>query len=326
MEPTVRNTFRRRHGFTLVELLVVMAIIGVLIALLVPAVQKARASAMRTDCQNRLKQMALALHSYHDAQGTLPPAYMTNHAALKKTLIHNRPPPNSFNQYDDPGWGWAALILPFLEEGNLADSINYQLPNYSPTNAAAVTTTLKVYTCPADSETGVFPVQTYQNPNFPVLCSAATISYAACYGDDRGQISTHPDQGNGVFCKNNPLRLTDVKDGTSNTFAIGERAALAAQAPWAGAMTGGTIRTTPDAPVYRSIIEPSPAMAMAEIGNRLLNSPDSEPYDFFSGHYGFVQFAFCDGSVHALSTSTNLALLQALASRAGGEILDGAEY
>jgi prepilin-type N-terminal cleavage/methylation domain-containing protein len=319
--------FARRPAFSLVELLVVMAIIGTLVGLLLPAVQKVRASADRTNCQNNLKQIGLALHSYHDGNGTLPCGYIYQPpppppSRQAGTRFANRPPPKDFAQSDDPGWGWAAFLLPYVEQAPLADTIDYTLPVASPSVLAARTTTLRVYTCPTDQETGVFTVLNYKNQP---LAEAATISYAACYGSS-GLLVSKPDLGNGVFSRNNPVQLTAIKDGTSNTMAIGERAALFTQVPWAGAMTSGTARTTPDAPVYRSIVEPSPAMAMAEVNNRPLNDPNSEPYDYFSPHPGLVHFVFADAAVHPLNTAVAVPVLQALATRAGGEIIDGSNY
>lgn len=139
-------------------------------------------------------------------------------------------------------------------------------------------------------------------------------------------INTEPDTGNGMFFRNSRVRLTDVLDGTSSTLAIGERAALFTKSSWAGVMTGGTIRTTPGAPVFNALYELAPTMVLARIGNRRLNDPTSEPYDFFSPHPSLVQFVFVDGSVHALPTSTAVSVLQALATRAGNETIDTADF
>jgi hypothetical protein len=109
-------------------------------------------------------------------------------------------------------------------------------------------------------------------------------------------------------------------DGMSNTFAISERCALFAQAPWIGAITGGTLRTTPNAPVYASSVVQGMVMPMARIGRKPLNDPWSEPLDFFSPHLGLIYMVFCDGSVHGLRLSTDLTILSALATRAGGEV------
>jgi prepilin-type processing-associated H-X9-DG protein len=150
--------------------------------------------------------------------------------------------------------------------------------------------------------------------------------YSACRHEQlcrlfraRGLLGSQPDAGNGLFARNSKIRIVDIADGTSNTLAIGERPALFAQAPWAGVMTGGTCRTTPGAPVYLSIIEQAPNMVMARIGARKLNDRYSEPYDFFSPHPGLAQFVFADGAVHALRLTTDIKVLQALATRAGGE-------
>jgi hypothetical protein len=205
--------------------------------------------------------------------------------------------------------------LPQIEQGDLAGQIRYDLPVESPTNLAVRTTPVRLYTCPSDLQTGQFTVWSEVNK---YLADGFTNSYAACYGAG-GNLNTQPDAGNGIFYRNSRTRVTDVRDGTSSTLAVGERAALFAQTPWAGAMTGGTVRTTPGAPVYRSISELAPVMPLARVWNKPLESPLCEPYDFFSPHGQVVQFVFADGSVHALSTGVDVTVLQALATRDGGE-------
>src|SRR5437773_167530 len=100
---------RRRPAFTLTELLVVIAIIGILIALILPAVQRVRQAADRTMCINNLKQMGLAMHMYHDVNKVFPPGYL------------GIPGPNATD--DDPGWGWAAYLLPQIEQTALYNQI-----------------------------------------------------------------------------------------------------------------------------------------------------------------------------------------------------------
>src|SRR5713226_3438539 len=199
----------RRKGFTLIELLVVIAIIGVLIALLLPAVQKARESANRSKCQNNLHQIGIALHSYHGDHGSFPSGYL-----WKRTM------PDVPTQ-TDPGWSWGALLLPYLEQDNLHGQINFRSSVSDPTNEAIRTSVLPSFVCPTDQQTGLFQIQTTSGLSY----SAATNSYAACFGG-LVEIGNTPGCGDGVFYRNSRVRIADIIDGSSNTFAVGERAAL----------------------------------------------------------------------------------------------------
>jgi prepilin-type processing-associated H-X9-DG protein len=154
---------------------------------------------------------------------------------------------------------------------------------------------------------------------------AATNSYAASYGA-LGLVDLQPEQGNGLLMRNSRFRIQDVPDGLSNTLALGERCAMLVRTPWAGVMTVAYAVTTPGAPVYTTITEGAPVLVMARISNRPLLVPNSEPYDFFSAHAGLVQFAFADGSVHALSGDVSVEVLQALATRAGGEVISAGDW
>src|SRR5213592_4837330 len=122
-----------RSGFTLIELLVVIAIIAILIAMLVPAVQKVREAAARTECRNNLKQIGLALHGYHNRMASFPPGYVSSVGA------------NGPADDQGPGWGWAAFILPDLDQGNLYQQISFNKDISDPANAAVRMTTLAVF-------------------------------------------------------------------------------------------------------------------------------------------------------------------------------------
>src|SRR5262249_31272879 len=122
---------RGRQGFTLIELLVVIAIIAILIGLLLPAIQKVREAANRAQCQNNLKQIGEACHNYHRNRKAFPPGYYAT-AAYPDTT---------------PGWGWAAFLLPYVEQGPLAAQIDFNQPVEK---SAAIQTVLQLYLCPSD--------------------------------------------------------------------------------------------------------------------------------------------------------------------------------
>ncbi len=203
-----------------------------------------------------------------------------------------------------------------------AFQIDFKLPVESPTLLTQRTTTLKVYTCPSDQATGLFMVKT---ESLNDLTNAATNSYAGCFGEG-GLLNTQPEGGNGVFQRNSKLGFRDITDGSSSTLAVGERGAILSQTPWAGVMSQGVAYTRPGAPVFISIIELAPTMALARIGNKPLNDSRSEPYDFFSAHGQVVHFLFADGSVQALTAGTNQAVLKSLATYAGSEVVGGGDY
>jgi prepilin-type N-terminal cleavage/methylation domain-containing protein len=309
---TGRHPAPRRAAFTLIELLVVIAIIAVLIGLLLPAVQKVRDAALRMKCANNLKQIGLALHNYHGVNNCFPSGYLC-------------PSPQADPKYTSPGWGWGALLLPYLEQDNLYKQINFSLPVEDPTHLAVRTTVLPAFVCPSDRSTGVFTVYS-KNPPAP-LAQAATNSYAAChgFGDD---LDDELDSFNGMFSRNSKVRVADVTDGTSNTIAVGERAALFTQTPWAGAVSFGTTRITPGAPVANpDVVEDAPSQVLAHVDQDTINDTSrDDPEDFYTPHTGVALFLFGDGSVRPLPIGIDLKVLQALATRNGGEVVNAGDF
>ncbi|MFM7149624.1 MAG: DUF1559 domain-containing protein [Gemmataceae bacterium] len=317
----------RRPGFTLIELLVVIAIIAVLLGLLLPAVQKVREAAVRLQCQNNLKQIGLALHTFHDANDRFPAGYLYTPPPAGQAPMPNAiwdfPPPAINQPIQRPGWGWAAQLLPYLEQNALANRIDLSLPVESPSMQLQRITPLKPFTCPADRQTGFFYIETWigRNPRSDgILSEGSTNSYAACFGS-RAIPYTQPDAGNGLFYRGSKIRIQDVSDGCSFTLAIGERPALFTRTPWAGVFSGGAVFTTVGAPVLSSYRFPAPTMTLARIGFKPLLDPNAEPLDFFSPHRNQVYFAFADGSVRPLSNTTSVNVLQALGTRAGDEVV-----
>ena len=188
-----------RSAFTLIELLVVIAIIAILIALLVPAVQKVRESAARTQCQNNMKQIALSIQNYYSAKKFYPAAYTA---------------PGS-----SPGWGWGAAILPFIEQDNvLAGTNTDDYLTFSGVNPAAPNATtqkpLAVFRCLSDIGPHINPFRLdFATSNF-----RATNGINTAYGTVNGP---GYDYGGCMF-QNSQIKTEQVTDGTSNTYLIGE--------------------------------------------------------------------------------------------------------
>ena len=296
-------------AFTLIELLVAIAIIGLLIALMMPAIQAAREAARRTQCKNNLKQIGLALHNYHGTVGVFPPGYVA------ADIID---PENTA-----PGWGWGSMLLPYLEQASVFNGCNFDLAIEHPANTTTGRTRLDVFICPTDIRTGQFDVSDDSGNILAILFS--TNSYAGCFGSG-GEIGETPEISTGLFYRNSQIRVRDIFDGTSSTIAIGERAATLTQTPWVGAVAFGVARVTAGAPVFSDAVEEAPVQVLAHTGSHPLDHPESDPDDFFSLHKGGVHFLMADGSVRFLKSTVDFEVLHALSTRAGLESLSSTDY
>ncbi len=308
-----------RIAFTLIELLIVLAIIAILIGLLLPAVQKVRESAARGQCMNNLKQMGLALHNYHDVQQGFPPGYLA-------TLPYVDGATDTA-----PGWSWATFILPHLEQENLYRQFRLDQPVQ---NSPAIATWVKAYLCPSDlySLQAFSVLDGFGNP----ICRATPTSYAACCGSDASD-TTAP-TGLGVLYRNSRTRITDITDGTSQTILVGERAWSNAKGTWVGAIPNGVIergQNNPCQPNVPGAWYPAATLVLAHAhGNNPLVDGDGSAGmdDFSSKHPGGSNFLFADGSVHFIFSMPSdnpdgsyppLDLVfQALGTRANGEAVD----
>ena len=296
----------RPNGFTVLELLVVIAIIGLLVALLLPAVQQAREAARRTQCKNHLKQIGLALHNYHDIHQTFPPGYISQF--------------DSSGNDTGPGWGWAAFILPQIEQQNVSDRIQFNKLIEDPANGTIRVARIETYFCPSDSASQTWTAKKYDLSGTPqsTVCEVASANYVAVYG------TTEPGvDGDGIFYRNSKIRMADVTDGTSSTLMVGERSFRLGPATWTGVITGANLYPLPGSPSPPVLNNPS-GMTLGHTGDG--NGPNgSASYvnQFYSLHTGGVHFLFCDGHVGFLSSSMNYKTYLALTTRSGSEPVQG---
>jgi prepilin-type N-terminal cleavage/methylation domain-containing protein/prepilin-type processing-associated H-X9-DG protein len=316
-----------RGAFTLIELLVVIAIIAVLIGLLLPAVQRVREAAARAQCQNNLKQLTLALHSYHSARGIFP-------VGLSAAV-----------QTGDGRWAngtnWWVETFPYLEQDNLSRRWDYTDYHNNLAGGTGATTAQvpSVLVCPSDplpnpvfEYTATDPTNAWRNGHYGI----------GSYGGNGGRRSagaiavpgTFPTR-DGIMYLSSQVRIADILDGTSNTLLLGERfhrdpdydritqgterGPLVSQGMWAIVVDlPRHIALSPPVPINYQVPASIPEGDILTIYNRLCA--------YGSGHPGGANFAFADGSGRFLSDRTRVEILQALSTRAGGEVVSADDY
>lgn len=339
--PRLSALRRPLHGFTLVELLVVITIIGILIALLLPAVQAAREAARRMQCSNNSRQIAVAMHNYHAANGQLPPGYGFFSAPYGSGSM---------------GWPWTARVLAYLEQQASYDMVVWDyhpgsayLPGTPPQVQQVVGVQLSVFHCPSDPGTQI----TFNENNdcIPKIASGGLpvkfgrVSYAANLGlgheeapiDRTRPIVPWPTQpypgkrSPGVFGYNSQTRFADIRDGTSNTLLIAELIV------GRHCTNRGTFQATEGAMFMadRGPNDPTPDQTRwcdpddeyCQHGGSASGGVISTPAMVLQGsrslHPGGVVVGLCDGSEQFVSDAISLNVWQALSTPDGGEVVSG---
>lgn len=317
-----------RRGFTLVELLVVIAIIATLIGLLLPAVQSARESARRSACQNNLKQMGLALHVYHDGKKQLPSGFLRNSDYSKST-------------FSGPGWGWGAMILPRMDEGPLFDRLRPASRDLSATATDIVSlcqTRVPAFRCPS------CPATSDLNEALPGTATAPAFglsTYKGVFGDRNTQANysdTAPcpnfagsciNGGNGLFSASSAVKFRQISDGTSKTLMVGEVGygpngslnSTGGIVSYRGAVWAGVIAQSAESNVATHQTLRGVTAAGAASNEYRMNGTNSNA---FGSHHagGGTGFAMADGSVRMLSNDLDGMVLNRLAARNDGEVVD----
>ena len=311
----------RPRGFTLIELLVVIAIIAILIGLLLPAVQKVRAAAARMKCSSNMKQVALALHNYHDARGTFP---------------HG-----TYNLIDGTGWTpapyngtqdrrcWLHDILPYIEQDNLYG----RFETHMRTGASALAftggyeTVLPTMMCPSDPTSP--KTQTYWGGTAGQPTQGFSGNYAVNAGN--GYFETNGGQNlNGVFFALSRVRMTDIGDGTSSTAFVSELI-LSPDTNghdirgryWNPAHSGGVVFSTRLPPNNLVPDQMNWCQATPVRGAPCTWTGTAMFVSVRSYHINGVNLALADASVRFVPNSVNPNTFAALGSRNGGEVIDG---
>jgi len=324
-------TLRRRRGFTLIELLVVISIIAVLIGLLLPAVQKVRESAARMKCQNNLKQLALGVHSYHDAYGRLP------RGAEGAVLAVGVSPPANVSP---AGTTWLVFTLPQVEQGNLYNNYNFGTAYNTANNFTVGSNQVPIHVCPSGSKTasgnGTETPVANGPPNptthyygimgvgsgvtIPGTQTTYPVGGCTTYPCN-GEYGLPPNAGMLIhyqtsFGRMGDVTLMDVLDGTSNTFMIGERSIT---------------ESTACANGYRSWVRGDNAGSGATKNiSTAINNTASNCYNGStnfnsmargSNHTGGTNFALGDGSVRFVPATIDLITYVSAASINGREVV-----
>ncbi len=287
-----------RRAYSLIELIVVVAIIAVLLGLIVSAVQKVREAASRAKCGNNLRQIGLALHMYHDAHGSFP---LGNSGY--------RPSVDRFASL-----GWQARLLPYIEQQALWETVApaYQaapLPFRPP--HVGLTTSIALYVCPSDGRTLAELTLAGQRPALTHYLGVAGVTSA---------------RRDGVLFGNSRVRIADVTDGTSNTLLVGERppGSTGDMFGWWYAGVGQDFWGSCDMVLGVRELKVTTAVPVEDCSvgpynfRRGVDWNPCDSFHFWSKHPGGANFLFVDGSVRFLSYSAD-AVLPALATRSGGE-------
>jgi prepilin-type N-terminal cleavage/methylation domain-containing protein len=323
---------RQRRAFSLVELLVVIGIIGLLVALLLPAVQAARESARATQCQSHLSQLGLALHQYHDKFTMLPPGWQAD------------------QPLGVPGWGWTAQMLPFIEQKNLFDRIQPHLAIGDSANQEARETVIPLLLCPSDPAPKLFvlgggtgtdadvespdaPPQPHEpipktRPKGPPIIGRGEEDEEDDWGDEPDDppadggvplfriarsnyvgvfgsalVEKQPEGGDGMFIFGRGIRFAQVADGLSNTIMVGER----------GARRGGSL--------WQGVVNKANKPIARVVG--VADHPPNRNHhfdDFSSYHRSGVHFLYGDGGVRHCSNTIRFSIYKASGTIGGGEV------
>jgi prepilin-type N-terminal cleavage/methylation domain-containing protein len=340
---------RKARGFTLIELLVVIAIIAILIGLLLPAVQKVREAAARMSCSNNNKQLGLAIHGFHDANGWIPPAGIDQYGFPKWNVNPSAAP-------GGPIHGCMTFLLPYIEQNNVYQLYNWQLDWRDPANRAAVSTKIKTFLCPSvptqeRTATGTFNGTTWQSeacdyaPQSGFRRALADVGYADYIAGDGPSVPYNPDSDaigkagpyRGVFEStgtfpthlSNVFTFISITDGLSNTVFLTEDAGRPFSYVRGGRLRSPNPTTGADRTRQGSSGWADRGLNYGIDGSTLDGNDGSGPCfmncnnrdEHYSFHTGGGMHLFGDGSVRFIRETLSTKVMGAMTTRVGGEVI-----
>ena len=349
-----------RRGFTLIELLVVIAIIGILIGLLLPATQAVREASRRMSCGNHLRQIGLATQNYHSAFRRFPSGYVSHVTADGTVPDGVTIDPVTWDA--GPGWGWAAAVMPMIEQTALQDRLRFDQNVWSDANRDAIATTVPTFLCPSVTG-GDDPFIVRDAAGNPLRIGGAVLRlgrshYVASHGQEScwgecgsaatgvvfdniytGTTKTVAIRGDagrvadGPFYRNSKTRFADILDGTSQTIFFGEHTSELSEKTWVGVIPGAFVhpRQTspengPDAAATLMLVHAGPSGGELDI----TGEPIIHPVNFPTHHVGQMEsqhpggglVGLGDGSVQFITEMVDLYVWAELSSMRESETID----
>lgn len=296
--PTLRPRESARAGFTILELFVVLVVAALLLSLLVPGIRHAQEAARRVQCQNNIKQVGLALHNYHDLYDCFPPGY----------IARNVTPRDPAEAETGTGYAWGAMLLPFLDQVPVYRTLDFsQNSTQGPVN-------IGWFRCNSDPD-------------------ATGASMVGVFGFGSLTLAPGAPAGPGIFYRNSHVPSFEVKDGLSNTFMIGERAAVHDFEPGLPPITAGAHMLAAPPGEFRDAGASDRALYREGPGSFVLGTVGQDaPWEvhathcrtnhiasFSSRHPGGANFLLGDGALRFLSSDIDYATYRRLGQRSDGE-------